>query len=185
MPILPLTYYPSPILFEKGEPVTKFDETLRQLVEDMFLTMYAAPGVGLAAPQVGISKRLFVMDCTQRGQPARRFVIANPEIIHAEGEQLDYEGCLSLPGYYGKVLRPTSVVVRGQDANGNDLEYRAEDLEARCVAHETDHCDGILYVRRLGFIKRDEILRSIKKKVKAGRWPDLEPTKDPERRLMV
>lgn len=172
MPILPLSYYPEPVLFEIGRPVTKFDNELRQLVADMFLTMYAEPGVGLAAPQVGISKRLFVMDCAQRGEQSRPLVVANPEIIRQDGEQLDYEGCLSLPGYSGKVRRPFEVVVRGQDLDGNPIEYSASGLEARCICHETDHCDGVLYIRRLGPIKRDQIVRNIKKKIKGGRWPE-------------
>jgi peptide deformylase len=171
MSLLPLSYYPESILLKPSDPVTEFDDKLRRLVERMFLTMYAAPGVGLAAPQIGISKRLFVMDCTPRGERPRTLVVANPEIIATEGGQNDYEGCLSLPGYEGKVTRPMSLVVRGQTADGSDLEYTATGLEARCIAHETDHCDGILYIRHLGPQKREEIIRSIKKKKRDGEWP--------------
>jgi peptide deformylase len=171
MPILPLSYYPAPVLFQKGESVTEFDETLRKLAADMFATMYAAPGVGLAAQQVGISKRLFVMDCWQRSDPTRRLFVANPEIVYSEGVQNDYEGCLSVPGYSYKVRRAMNVTLKGQDLDGNEFVFDATELEARCVLHETDHCDGTLYVRRLSPLKRQEILRSIKKKIKAERWP--------------
>ncbi len=171
MPILPLSFYPDPILFTEAEPVTEFNQALRQLIANMFDTMYAAPGVGLAAPQVGVSKRLFVMDCSSRQHDAKPLVVANPEILFATGEQNDSEGCLSVPGYSSMLRRPMTVVLRGQDLDGNEFEYDATEVEARCVLHETDHCDGILYLHQLSPVKRLEIVNSIKKKIKAQRWP--------------
>lgn len=169
-----LSYYPAPVLLEEAQPVTEFDNELRQLVADMFDTMYAAPGVGLAAPQIGISKRLFVMDCSVGRDPSMRLVVANPEIVYEEGEQYDHEGCLSVPGYSYKLQRAMRVVVTGQGLDGDHFEYDAKELEARCLLHETDHCDGILYVQRLTPLKRQAVIHSIKKKIKAERWPILE-----------
>ena len=178
MSVMHLSYYPAEVLLQPASNVTDFDETLRRLVDDMFDTMYAAPGVGLAAPQVGLSKRLFVMDCSNRKSAAARLAIANPEIVYQAGEQVDYEGCLSVPGYSYKLARPMNVIVRGQDLNGDQIEYDAEGLEARCVLHETDHLNGILYVSRLSALKRQQILRSIKKKIKADTWPEVKIPSD-------
>jgi peptide deformylase len=170
MSLMRLSFYPDPVLLKKSEPVTQFDDALRQLVDSMFETMYAEHGAGLAAPQVGVDKRLFVMDCRERGS-SPPIVIANPLIIHTSGKQNGYEGCLSVPGYSYKVERPKVVVVRGHDLAGRVIEYEGVDFDARCIMHETDHCDGQLYISRLTTLKRQQITRSIHKRMKRGEWP--------------
>lgn len=162
--------YPDPVLETPGDPVTEFDEGLRQLVEDMFETMYAASGVGLAAPQVGVSKRLFVMDCSGGRDLAQRYVVINPQIVMTEGEQTGDEGCLSFPGIYIPVTRAMRAIVRAQDLEGREFELDAQELAARCVLHETDHCDGILFIERVSPLKREMVKRRIKKLIKAGEW---------------
>lgn len=162
--------YPDPVLEKPGEPVTEFDEELRQLVEDMFETMYAASGVGLAAPQVGVSKRLFVMDCSGGKDPTQRYVMINPQIVMTEGEQVGDEGCLSFPGIYIPVTRAMRAIVRAQDLKGRKFELDTQELAARCVLHETDHCDGILFIERVSPLKREMVKRRIKKLIKAGEW---------------
>ncbi|MER3427761.1 MAG: peptide deformylase [Pyrinomonas sp.] len=162
--------YPDPVLETPGDPVTEFDEGLRQLVEDMFETMYAASGVGLAAPQVGVSKRLFVMDCSGGRDLAQRYVMINPQIVMTEGEQTGDEGCLSFPGIYIPVTRAMRAIVRAQDLEGREFELDAQELAARCVLHETDHCDGILFIERVSPLKREMVKRRIKKLIKAGEW---------------
>ena len=154
-----------------SEPVKKIDRDVRALVDDMFETMYAAPGVGLAATQVGIAKRLFVMDCSAGKDPSSRYFMANPQIIVKEGKQDGDEGCLSIPGIYSKVQRSVRVIARGHDIHGKELEIDGVELEARCLLHETDHCDGILYVNRISPLKRELVQRKIKKLQKAGEWP--------------
>src|SRR4051812_20630391 len=144
MALLKVVHYPEPVLLQIGKPVTEFDENLKKLVEDMFETMYSARGVGLAAPQVGVSNRLFVMDCSGGENAEQKIAIINPEIIHVEGEQYGDEGCLSFPGLYQKVKRDVRAIVRAQDVNGDFFEFDGIDLEARCILHETDHCDGIV-----------------------------------------
>ena|SRR5437762_11299572 len=168
--ILPIVKYGDPILTQKALPVTEFDEKLRKLVEDMFETMYAAPGVGLAAPQVGVLKRIFVMDCSGGKDPKEKFVFINPEIISTEGEQAGDEGCLSFPGIYFDVKRPRRVVAQAFNSNGEQFRIDALDLAARCIAHETDHLDGELFIEYLSPLKRDLVKRKIKKRVKAGDW---------------
>ncbi|CDM65118.1 peptide deformylase [Pyrinomonas methylaliphatogenes] len=162
--------YPDPVLETPGEPVTEFDAELKRLVEDMFETMYAASGVGLAAPQVGVSKRLFVMDCSGGKDPAQRHVMINPQIIATEGEQTGEEGCLSFPGIYLPVTRAMRAVIRAQDLEGREFELDTQELAARCVLHETDHCDGILFIERVSPLKREMVKRRIKKLIKAGEW---------------
>jgi peptide deformylase len=170
MALLEIVKYPDPILHEIGEPVTEFDEELKKLVADMFETMYAAPGVGLAAPQVGVSKRLFVMDCSGGRDASQKIAIINPEIVMTEGEQVGEEGCLSFPGIYFDVKRAARAVVRGQDVNGSDIEIDGTELIARCMLHETDHCDGILYIDRTTPLKREMAKRKIRKLMKQGKW---------------
>jgi peptide deformylase len=172
MSVLKLVTWPNPILETPADPVTKFDDDLRKLADDMFETMYAAPGVGLAGVQVGIAKRLFVMDCSGGKDKSSRYFMANPEIIVQEGKQDGEEGCLSIPGIYSKVQRSLRVIARGHDLNGKQFEIEGIELEGRCLLHETDHCDGILYVNRITPLKREIVKRKIRKLQKAGEWPE-------------
>ncbi|MCS6885130.1 MAG: peptide deformylase [Acidobacteriota bacterium] len=167
---LRIVKYGDPILTKKAEPVTEFNEELKQLVADMFETMYAAPGVGLAAPQVGISKRLFVMDCSSGKDPKQKIAFINPEILSTEGEQIGDEGCLSFPGIYIEVRRPKRVIARAFDVEGKQFTIDAMDLAARCIAHETDHLDGELFINHLSPLKKELIKARIKKLIKTGRW---------------
>jgi peptide deformylase len=162
--------YRHPVLVTPAEPVTAFDDDLAALVAEMFATMYEAHGVGLAAPQIGVGKRLFVMDCSTAEKPAAKIVMANPEILSTDGEQTGPEGCLSVPGIFSELSRPARVRARGQNLEGDWFEIEVEGLEARCVMHETDHLDGKLYVDRLGPLKRDMIRRRIKKLQRLGEW---------------
>ena len=170
MALLKVVHYPDPVLLQVGKPVTEFDESLKKLVENMFETMYEARGVGLAAPQVGVSTRLFVMDCSGGDNPDQKVAIINPEIIHVEGEQYGDEGCLSFPGLYQKVKRDVRAIVRAQDVNGDFFEFDGIDLEARCILHETDHCDGIVFLDRMSPLKRELSKRKIKKLQRTGEW---------------
>lgn len=170
MAVLKIVKYPDPVLETPGEPVTEFDDELKKLVEDMFETMYAAPGVGLAAPQVGVQKRVFVMDCSGRRDPAQRLAMINPEVLRTEGEQTGEEGCLSFPGIFFPVKRAMRAVVRAQDVFGNEFEVDGLELTARCMLHETDHCDGILFIERTTPLKRQLAKRQIKKRIKSGEW---------------
>jgi peptide deformylase len=153
-----------------AKPVEKFDDELRKLCDDMFESMYAANGVGLAAPQIGISRRLAVIDVTVGKNPEARLVLANPEIIQAEGEQREEEGCLSVPGFRGNVARPQYATVRAQDATGKVFEMNGEGLLSRAFCHEIDHLDGTLFLRHLSLLKRDLIRRRIRKLQKTGEW---------------
>jgi peptide deformylase len=168
--IHPIVKYGDPVLETPTKPVEKFDEELQALVTDMLESMYAAQGVGLAAPQIGISRRLAVIDVTNGKNPEGRIICANPEIVHAEGEQREEEGCLSVPGFRGHVARPQYVTVRAQDATGKEFEMRGEGLLARAFCHEIDHLDGILFINHLSMLKRDMIKRKIRKLKKAGEW---------------
>ena len=162
--------YPDPILERKGQPVTEFDDELQKLVDDMFESMYAAKGIGLAAPQIGVSKRLTVIDLSCNERREDRIVLVNPEIIFREGKQYEEEGCLSLPEIRDKVTRAAKVRVRAQDAKGEWFEIGGEELLSRAFQHEIDHLDGILFFRRVSALKRDLILRKIRKLQKAGDW---------------
>jgi peptide deformylase len=168
--IHPIVKYGDPVLETPTQPVEKFGEDLQTLVADMFESMYAANGVGLAAPQIGIGKRLAVIDVSIGKNPEARIVCANPEIIHTEGEQREEEGCLSIPGFRGHVLRPQFVTVRAQDASGKEFEMRGEGLLARAFCHEIDHLNGVLFIAHLSLLKRDLIKRKIRKMKKAGEW---------------
>ena len=168
--IYPIVKYGNPVLEKPAEPVTKFDDELKKLVEDMFDSMYAAKGVGLAAPQIGISKRLAVIDITFKEDPDAKLVLANPEIIHTEGKQTQSEGCLSIPEFREPLKRANKVTVRAQDINGNWYEKTGEELLARAFLHETDHLNGKLYISHLSALKRDLMKRKIKKLMKAGQW---------------
>ena len=153
-----------------AQPVTEFNDELKTLVEDMFESMYAAHGVGLAAPQIGISKRLTVIDVSFKEDPEAKLVLANPEIIHTEGKQTQSEGCLSIPDFRESVTRAQKVTVRAQDVNGKWYEKTGEDLLARAFLHETDHLNGKLYISHISALKRDLMKRKIRKLVKAGEW---------------
>lgn len=170
MALLKIVHYPEPVLLQVGKPVEEFNDDLKKLVADMFETMYAAGGVGLAAPQVGVSNRLFVMDCSGGKDPKQKIAIINPEIIYVEGEQIGEEGCLSFPGIYQKVRRDIRAIVRAQDVNGNTFELDGMDLTARCILHETDHCDGIVFLDRMTPLKREFAKRKIRKLQKTGKW---------------
>ncbi len=168
--IYPIVKFGDPVLEQKAAPVTKFDDELKKLTEDMFESMYAAQGVGLAAPQIGVARHLAVIDVTVGKNPDAKIVLANPQIIHVEGEQREEEGCLSLPGFRGHVMRPKFVTVRAQNAAGEWFEMRGEGLLARAFCHETDHLNGILFIQHLSMLRRDMIKRKIKKRKKAGDW---------------
>ena len=170
MALLDIVKYGDPVLETPGDPVTEFDDKLKKLVADMFDTMYASHGVGLAAPQIGLSKRLFVMDCSGGDDPAARIALINPVVLRVEGEQNGEEGCLSFPGIYFNVERSLRAVVRAQDVNGEEFEYDGLELEARCMLHETDHCDGIVFIDRTTALKRELVKRKIRKLSKAGKW---------------
>jgi peptide deformylase len=168
--IYPIIKFGDPVLEKHAEPVTVFDAELKKLVEDMFESMYAAHGVGLAAPQIGISKRLAVIDVTFKEDPEAKLVLANPEIIHTEGRHTQNEGCLSIPEFRESVTRPRKVTIRAQDVNGNIYEKTGEELLARAFLHETDHLNGKLYISHISALKRDLMKRKIRKLVKAGEW---------------
>ncbi len=158
MPIRPIVDYPAPVLLSLGEPVVSFDGELEMLAQDMFDTMYDAGGVGLAAQQIGLSLRFFVMDCE-----GVKLVAANPEIISVEGEQTGEEGCLSVGKIHADLKRPAHAVLRAQDVKGKTFERDAGGLAARCFLHETDHCDGILFIRHLSPLRRDLVTRKFRK----------------------
>ncbi len=168
--IHPIVKYGDPVLETPTKPVEAFDEEFRKLTDDMFESMYAAQGVGLAAPQIGIGLRVTVIDVTNGKNPEAKLVCANPQIVHAEGEQHEEEGCLSLPGFRGRVLRPAYVTIQAQNVTGEEFEMRGEGLLARAFCHEIDHLDGILFINHLSILKRDLIKRKIRKLKKAGEW---------------
>ena len=168
--IYPIVKFGDPVLDKAAAIVTAFDDELKKLIEDMFESMYAAHGVGLAAPQIGISKRIAVVDVTFKENPDAKLVLINPEIIHKEGRQRGTEGCLSIPEFREEVTRAKTVTVRAQDATGKFFEHTAEDLLARAFQHETDHLNGKLYISHVSALKRDLIKRKIRKLVKAGEW---------------
>ena len=162
--------YPDPVLERPAEPVTEFNDELRTLVADMFESMYAAKGIGLAAPQIGVSKRLTVVDLSFQKNPEEKIVLINPEITFREGKQYEEEGCLSLPEIREKVSRAAKVTVKAQDEHGKWFEIDGDELLARAFQHEIDHLDGVLFFRRVSALKRDLILRRIRKMQKAGEW---------------
>ena len=172
MSVLPIVHYPDPVLLTAGKPVVdnEFDPSLEKLVADMFETMEEAGGVGLAAPQVGVSRRLFVMDVPVEDGERERHVLINPEIIHIEGEQTSEEGCLSFPGLFQVVKREMRVIARAHDLKGQEFEIDVADLAARCILHETDHCDGIVFLDRMTPLKRELAKRKIKTLQKTGKW---------------
>ena len=172
MSLLTIVKYPDPVLLSVGKPVTAedFEDGLADVVGRMFETMYDAGGVGLAAPQVGISKRFFVMDTHDAEGNRQPITFINPEIVHVEGEQTGNEGCLSFPGLYQEVQREMRVIVRAQDLTGKEFEADFTELAARCVLHETDHCDGIVFIDRVTPLKRQFARRKIKRLQQTGEW---------------
>lgn len=172
MPLLTIVNYPDPVLLLVGKPIEddEFNGDLSKLVADMFETMEKAGGVGLAAPQVGISKRLFVMDVPLEDGENERHVLINPEIIRVEGEQVGDEGCLSFPGLFQVVKREMRVIARAKNIKGEEFELDVANLAARCILHETDHCDGIVFLDRMTSLKRELAKRKIKTLKKTGKW---------------
>ncbi|HEY2845391.1 MAG TPA: peptide deformylase [Bryobacteraceae bacterium] len=169
--IYPIVRYGQPVLETKAADITEFDTPdLHKLVEDMFESMYAAKGVGLAAPQIGVGKRIAVIDTTTGEDVGQKLVLINPEIIGKEGSQSGEEGCLSLPTFRETVTRAKKVTVRAFDAMGHPFERTGEDLLARAFLHETDHLNGTLYITHISPLKRDLIRRKIRKLQKANEW---------------
>lgn len=163
MAILPIRIYPDPVLRVKCREVTEFDDRLRKLAADMVETMHVAPGVGLAAPQVGVELRLAVVDTSVGEDPSQIHILINPQIVRREGLETESEGCLSLPGISDKVDRPTSVTVRAVDLEGKPMEINAEGWLARVVCHEIDHLDGILFTDHLRGLRKERARRQLKR----------------------
>ncbi len=168
--IYPIVKYGDPVLEKPAETITEFNDELKKLTDDMFESMYAAHGVGLAAPQIGVSKRIAVIDVTFKEDPNAKLVLVNPEIVKKEGKQSGNEGCLSLPDFRETVSRPKKVTVRAQDLEGKWFETTGEDLLARAFMHETEHLHGKLYISHISGLKRDLMKRKIKKLMRAGEW---------------
>ena len=175
--IYPIVKFGDPVLERPSEIVTVFDDELQKLIADMFSSMYTAHGVGLAAPQIGIGRRIAVIDVTFQEDPSAKLVLINPEIIHTEGKHTQSEGCnkqnegcLSIPDFRENVTRPNKVTVRAQDVHGKVFEKTGEELLARALLHETDHLNGKLYISHISALKRDLMKRKIRKLVKAGEW---------------
>jgi peptide deformylase len=168
--IRPILRYGDRLLHTPAEPVTRFDHELQRLIDDMIDTMYAAPGIGLAATQIGVPLRLFVVDLSVGRDPSQLVVMANPEFVEREGMQLEEEGCLSAPGFNATVLRPARVVVSGLDREGNSQRLAGSGLLARAFHHEMDHLDGRVFIDRLRGIRRDVIVRKIQKLQRSGKW---------------
>ena len=168
--IYPIVKYGERLLEMTAEPVTVFNSDLEKLVADMFETMYAANGVGLAAPQIGIPKRLAVIDVSLGERPDAKVVLVNPVIVSTAGRAAQDEGCLSLPDFRGSTTRPERVTIRAQDVHGKEFTLAGEGLLARAFCHETDHLNGTLFIQHLSRLKRDSIKRKVKRLMKAGQW---------------
>ena len=169
--VYPIVKYGNPVLEREAETVTEFDTPeLHKFLDDMFESMYAAKGVGLAAPQIGISRKIAVIDCSNGENPEEKLVLINPTIVKIEGKQEGEEGCLSIPGFREQVRRGKRVTARAQNAKGEEIEITGEDLLARALLHETDHLYGRLYITHISALKRDLMKRKIKKLQRAGDW---------------
>jgi peptide deformylase len=168
--VYPIVRYGNPVLEKPAEPITEFNGDLRKLADEMFESMYAAHGVGLAAPQIGISKRIVVIDVSFKEDPEAKLVLINPQIIKTEGRQRGSEGCLSLPDFREEVTRANVVTVRAQDLEGKWFEKTGDAMLARAFLHETDHLNGRLYISHISALKRDLIKRKVKKLMRAGEW---------------
>jgi peptide deformylase len=171
MAIRPIVRYGDPVLHAPSAPVARIDDDIRVLLKDMVDTMYAAPGIGLAAPQIGVPLRVIVVDLSVGERPAELIQLVNPELVERSGEQRHEEGCLSVPGYGASPARPERVVVRGLDPRGEECVYTATELLARAFCHEIDHVDGLLFVDRLSPLKRDLMKRKLRKRARDG-WED-------------
>jgi peptide deformylase len=170
MAVLPILTQESPILRQKAKRVPRVDSSIRKLIDDMVDTMIAAPGVGLAAPQVGVALRVFVVDVSVGRDANGLIVLINPEFVERDGVQLEEEGCLSVPGFNATVMRPLRAVVKGRDRNWEERTHEGNGLLARAFQHEMDHLEGTLFVDRLRGIKRDLIVRKIRKLSRSGKW---------------
>ena len=168
--ILPILRHGASVLHQPAAPVSEITPDIQQLIDNMVQTMYAAPGVGLAAPQVGVALRIFVADVSFGRNPADLLCFVNPEFVEREGMQLEDEGCLSVPGFNATVARPSRVVMKGLDRHGNAQQVEGTGLLARCFQHEMDHLEGVLFVDRLRGLQKDLIVRKIHKLARAGKW---------------
>jgi peptide deformylase len=171
MPIRPIVKYGEEVLHAPARPVERIDSAILALFADMVTTMYAAPGIGLAAPQIGVPLRVIVIDLSVGEDQKRLIRLLNPEIVEREGEQKHEEGCLSIPDFAGSPVRPARVVVRGLDPEGKERVFEAGELLARAFCHEIDHLDGLLFVDRLSPLKRDLMKRKLRKRVREG-WEE-------------
>ncbi len=170
MALMDICVYGDPVLETETEKVGKIDDDIRKLVADMYETMKAAPGIGLAAPQVGVSKRLCLVDLSAGAKPEQLLVLINPEIVAETGYQKAEEGCLSFPGIFGHIERPMNVKVRYTDLNGNAAELEGDELLARALCHEIDHLDGVVFINRMSPLKRRMVLKTIRKLQREGEW---------------
>jgi peptide deformylase len=169
--VYPIVKLGNPVLEQEAEIVTDFDSAeLHKLIDDMFESMYAAKGVGLAAPQIGIARKIAVIDLSVGEKPEEKLVLVNPRILHTEAKQTGEEGCLSIPGFREQVTRAKRATVRAQDIKGEWFEMTGEDLLARAFQHEIDHLHGKLYIKHISALKRDLIKRKVRKLAKAGEW---------------
>jgi peptide deformylase len=172
MALRPIVKYGTPVLHVPSSPVAEIDANIRRLVDDMVETMYAAPGIGLAAPQIGVPLRVIVIDLSVGEEPGQLIKLVNPEFVETEGSQHHDEGCLSVPGYGGSPLRPARVKVKGLDLDGKERIYSGTELLARAFCHEIDHIDGLLFVDRLTPLKRDLLKRKLRKRARADDWEE-------------
>jgi peptide deformylase len=170
MPLRPIVKYGHPMLHQPSERVQDLDGTIARLLDDMVETMYAAPGIGLAAPQIAVPLRVIVVDLSVGEDKKQLIKLINPELVEREGEQRHEEGCLSVPGYGGSPIRPARVTVKGVDLEGREQVYTATELLARAFCHEIDHIDGLLFVDRLTPLKRDLMKRKLRKKARNDDW---------------
>ena len=168
--IRPILRYGDRGLSVSAGPVTRFDDELRRLIDDMTETMYAAPGIGLAATQIGVPLRVFVVDLSVGKKNGDLITMVNPEFLERDGMQIEEEGCLSVPGFNASVVRPSRIVIKGQDRDGGERQVDGTGLLARAFQHEMDHLDGMLFVDRLRGIKRDMIVRKIARLRRDGKW---------------
>jgi peptide deformylase len=172
MAVRPIVKYGHPALHKPSEPVRAIDGTIHELLHDMVETMYAAPGIGLAAPQIAVPLRVIVVDLSVGEEPGELIKLINPEFVLREGEQRHDEGCLSVPGFGGSPVRPARVVVKGLDPDGKERTYEGTELLARAFCHEIDHIDGLLFVDRLTPLKRDLMKRKLRKKARTDDWEE-------------
>ena len=170
MSLMPITLYPDQVLTTPAQPVVAFDDELRQLAEDMHQTMVFAKGIGLAAPQVGLAMRFLIVDLSSGDRSEDLLVIANPEVVEEKGRQTGEEGCLSFPGIHETITRPSDIVVEGQDLQGKKIRVDASELFARCLHHEIDHVNGIVFLDRMSQVKRSWVKKKIHRLMKKDEW---------------